>query len=145
MRGDQLARQWRILRTIEPKKQGATVAELAALEDCHPRTIWRDPAVNRSAELPLLFQCRQKTESMGLLDGQPATRNLELGTGRMTMEVGGLRAVMSWVMGFGREAEVIEPDHLRRAVAQELAATTGKYTEETVPIIYQDDSQRRTA
>jgi len=53
--------------------------------------------------------------------------------------------VVSWVMGFGRHAEVLEPAHLREAVAQELAATTGKYTEETAPIIYQDDSQRRTA
>jgi len=36
--------------------------------------------------------------------------------------------------------------HLREAVAQELAAaTTGKYAEETAPIMYQDDSQRRTA
>ena len=30
MRGDQLAKQWRILRTIESRKQGATVAELDA-------------------------------------------------------------------------------------------------------------------
>jgi predicted DNA-binding transcriptional regulator YafY len=47
----------------------------------------------------------------------------------MTMEVGGLREVMSWVMGFGREAEVLEPAHLRQAVAQELTATTEKYVE----------------
>jgi predicted DNA-binding transcriptional regulator YafY len=47
----------------------------------------------------------------------------------MTMEVGGLREVMSWVMGFGREAEVLEPAHLRRAVAEELTATTEKYVE----------------
>ena len=46
----------------------------------------------------------------------------------MTMEVGGLREVMSWVMGFGREAEVLEPEHLRKAVAEELAATAGRYS-----------------
>ena len=34
MRGDQLARQWRILRVIESRKQCATVAELAAQEGC---------------------------------------------------------------------------------------------------------------
>ena len=39
MRGDQLARQWRILRTIESRNHGATVAELAAQEGCHTRTI----------------------------------------------------------------------------------------------------------
>ena len=53
MRGDQLARQWRILRTIESRKQGATVAQLAAEEDCHTRTIWRDLAAIQSAGFPL--------------------------------------------------------------------------------------------
>ena len=49
MRGDQLARQWRILRPIESKKQGTTVAELAAQEDCSSRTIWRDLAAIQAA------------------------------------------------------------------------------------------------
>jgi predicted DNA-binding transcriptional regulator YafY len=53
----------------------------------------------------------------------------------MTMEVGGLREVMSWVMGFGRDAEVLEPEHLRKAVAQELAATSGKYAESRPPMV----------
>lgn len=47
----------------------------------------------------------------------------------VTMEVGGLVEVMSWVLGFGRQAEVLEPGHLREAVAQELTATTEKYVE----------------
>ena len=45
------------------------------------------------------------------------------------MEVGGLVEVMSWVMGFGRQAEVLELAHLRKAVAQELDATIDKYSE----------------
>lgn len=45
----------------------------------------------------------------------------------MTMEVGGLQEVMSWVMGFGRHAEVLEPEHLRQAVAEELTAVADKY------------------
>jgi predicted DNA-binding transcriptional regulator YafY len=45
----------------------------------------------------------------------------------LTMEVGGLVEVMSWVLGFGGQAEVIEPEHLRQAVTEELAATSGKY------------------
>ncbi len=53
MRGDQLARQWRVLRTIEASKVGVTVAQLAAEEDCHPRTIWRDLAAIQSAGFPL--------------------------------------------------------------------------------------------
>jgi len=53
MRGDQLARQWRILRNIESRKHGATVAELAAQEGCHPRTIWRDLAAIQDAGFSL--------------------------------------------------------------------------------------------
>ncbi|MGD9023173.1 MAG: transcriptional regulator [Deltaproteobacteria bacterium] len=53
MRGDQLARQWRILRSIEASKQGLTVADLAAQEGCHPRTIWRDLAAIQAAGFPL--------------------------------------------------------------------------------------------
>lgn len=47
----------------------------------------------------------------------------------MTMQVRGLVEVMSWVMGFGRHAEVMEPAHLREAVSQELAATAGRYVD----------------
>jgi len=36
MRRDQLARQWRILRTIESREYDAAVSELAADENCHP-------------------------------------------------------------------------------------------------------------
>jgi predicted DNA-binding transcriptional regulator YafY len=46
----------------------------------------------------------------------------------MTMD-GGLQEVMSWVMGFGRQAEVLEPGHFRKAVKEELMATAGKYSE----------------
>lgn len=53
MRGDQLAKQWRILRAIESRGQGATVGELAAQEHCHPRTIWRDLAAIQAAGFPL--------------------------------------------------------------------------------------------
>lgn len=53
MRGEQLVRQWRILRTIEASRQGVTVAELAAAEGCHSRTIWRDLAAIQEAGFPL--------------------------------------------------------------------------------------------
>ncbi len=48
----------------------------------------------------------------------------------MTMGGGGLVEVMSWVMGFGRHAEVLKPEHLRQAVAEELAATAHRYVED---------------
>ena len=34
----------------------------------------------------------------------------------LTIEVGGLVEVMSWVMGFGRHAEMMEPAPLRQAM-----------------------------
>jgi predicted DNA-binding transcriptional regulator YafY len=55
----------------------------------------------------------------------------------LAMEVGGLVEVMSWVLGFGRQAEVLEPPHLREAVAEELAATAGKYVEHVGPMYQQ--------
>ncbi len=59
------------------------------------------------------------------------------------MEAGGLCEAMSWVMGFGRHAEVLKPEHLRQSVAQELLATTERYTEKLTPL-YQEDSERKT-
>lgn len=50
------------------------------------------------------------------------------------MEVGGLVEVMSWVLGFGRQAEVLEPAHLREAVAEELGTTAERYAEEPAPV-----------
>ena len=49
MRGEQLARQWRILRIIESEKHGATVAELAQQGDCHTGSGWLDLASIREA------------------------------------------------------------------------------------------------
>ncbi len=44
----------------------------------------------------------------------------------------------------GRHAWVLEPDHLRKAVAQELLASAERYAEEPAPM-YQEDSERRTS
>jgi hypothetical protein len=107
MRGDQLARQWRILRTIESKKQGTTVAELAAQEDCPSRTIWRDLAAIQNAQLPLLFQFNPMRDSRHRRKLQLSMRDVQGEAHSMTLEVGGLVEVMSWVMGFGRHTEVL--------------------------------------
>ncbi|MBW1677811.1 MAG: helix-turn-helix domain-containing protein, partial [Deltaproteobacteria bacterium] len=69
MRGDQLARQWRILRTIESGKNGATVAELAAQENCHPRTIWRDVAAIQAAGFPLYSEKSGHKSRWGFVEG----------------------------------------------------------------------------
>ncbi len=130
MRGDQLARQWRILRTIESGNQGATVADLAEQEDCSPRTIWRDLAAIQNTQLPLLFQFNPMHDSQHQRQAQLSRQDLKRETQSMTMGGGGLVEVMSWVMGFGRHAEVLKPEHLRQAVAEELAATAHRYVED---------------
>jgi len=42
MRGDQLARQWRVIRSIEASSNGLTIAEIANREETGMRTIYRD-------------------------------------------------------------------------------------------------------
>lgn len=53
MRGEQLARQWRILRHIDSKTNGLTAAELAELTSYPQRTIYRDLEALQSAGFPL--------------------------------------------------------------------------------------------
>ena len=57
----------------------------------------------------------------------PVSPNSQPGTAIVTMELGRLVEVMSWGMGFGRHAEVLEPAHLRQAVAEELSFTVERY------------------
>jgi predicted DNA-binding transcriptional regulator YafY len=61
----------------------------------------------------------------------------------LTMEVSGLVEVISWVLGFGRQAEVIAPEHLRQAVAEEIAAAMGKYVGEPTQLS-QEEAEERT-
>ena len=42
MRGDQLYRQWRVIRAIEASPNGLTVDEIANREEIGLRTIYRD-------------------------------------------------------------------------------------------------------
>jgi len=51
-RGDQLARQWRIIQTLVTSKYGKTVGDLVKEEDCHPRTIYRDLEALQEAGFP---------------------------------------------------------------------------------------------
>jgi hypothetical protein len=48
MRGDQLARQWRVIRAIEASPNGLTVAEIAQREETGIRTIYRDLEAHHS-------------------------------------------------------------------------------------------------
>ena len=59
------------------------------------------------------------------------------------MEVGGLQEVMSWVMGFGRHAEVLALEHLRLAVAEELTSTVEKYVSEPAALMEEETDYKR--
>jgi len=68
MRGDQLARQWRIIRAIEAGSQGLTVAEIADLEDCGPRSIYRDLEALQDAGFPLYTEKVNGTTRWAFID-----------------------------------------------------------------------------
>ena len=53
MRGDQLSRQWRILRQIEVSRNGLTATEIAAMENVSLRTAYRDLDALQLAGFPL--------------------------------------------------------------------------------------------
>jgi predicted DNA-binding transcriptional regulator YafY len=62
-RGDQLARQWRIIQTLVSSKYGKTVAELGREENCTLRTIYRDLEALQEAGFPI-FQEREDGKSI---------------------------------------------------------------------------------
>ncbi len=45
----------------------------------------------------------------------------------MTFQVAGLDKIKQWVMGLGPEAEVIEPEDLKKMIQKDLKNTLAKY------------------
>jgi predicted DNA-binding transcriptional regulator YafY len=68
MRGDQLARQWRIIRAIEASLNGLTVAEIAGREETGIRTIYRDLEALQAAGFPLYTEKVNKTNRWAFID-----------------------------------------------------------------------------
>ncbi|MFH2130198.1 MAG: WYL domain-containing transcriptional regulator [bacterium] len=68
MRGEQLARQWRILRHIEGARHGLTVAEIADLEGIAPRTAYRDVEALEQAGFPLFAERVEGTNRWAFVD-----------------------------------------------------------------------------
>ncbi|CAB1058078.1 Transcriptional regulator, YafY family [Olavius sp. associated proteobacterium Delta 1] len=52
-RGDQLARQWRIIQTLISSRQGKSVSDLAQDLSCHTRTVYRDLEALQAAGFPV--------------------------------------------------------------------------------------------
>ncbi|MFP4475939.1 MAG: helix-turn-helix transcriptional regulator [Desulfatibacillaceae bacterium] len=69
MRGDQLARQWRILRHIESSRNGLSVNEIAELEEVTRRTVYRDLEALQLAGFPLLNEPAEGGRKWAFVDG----------------------------------------------------------------------------
>ena len=61
MRGDQLARQWCIIRANKASPNGLTVTEIAQREETGIRTIYRELEALRAAGFP--YPCHAKAQS----------------------------------------------------------------------------------
>jgi len=63
-RGDQLARQWKIIQTLITSRRGKSAAELASDLECHPRTLYRDLEALQVAGFPIYTE---KVEGKNLI------------------------------------------------------------------------------
>jgi predicted DNA-binding transcriptional regulator YafY len=68
MRGDQLARQWRVIRAIEASSNGLTVAEIAKREETGIRSIYRDLEALQAAGFPLYTEKVEKANRWAFVD-----------------------------------------------------------------------------
>ena len=68
MRGDQLARQWRILRHIEASLNGLTIAEIGEAEGISLRTAYRDVEALQEAGFPLFSRRVDNTNRWAFVD-----------------------------------------------------------------------------
>ncbi len=68
MRGDQLARQWRVIRAIEASANGLSVAELAEREETGIRTIYRDLEALQAAGFPLYNERVERSNRWAFID-----------------------------------------------------------------------------
>jgi predicted DNA-binding transcriptional regulator YafY len=67
-RGDQLARQWKIIQTLITSRRGKSAAELASDLECHPRTLYRDLEALQVAGFPIYTERAEGKNLWSLLD-----------------------------------------------------------------------------
>ena len=67
-RGDQLARQWKIIQTLISTRFGKSVTELAADLQCHTRTVYRDLEALQAAGFPVYTERTDGKNLWCLLD-----------------------------------------------------------------------------
>jgi predicted DNA-binding transcriptional regulator YafY len=67
-RGDQLARQWKIIQALIASRRGRSVPDLAALVECHTRTVYRDLEALQAAGFPVTTEREGHRMTWSLLD-----------------------------------------------------------------------------
>lgn len=75
-RGDQLARQWKIIQLLLASRQGRSVSRIATALACHPRTVYRDLEALQAAGFPLYTQTDEGKNKWLIMDN--ARRDLPL-------------------------------------------------------------------
>ena len=202
MRGDQLTRQWRVIRAIEASPNGLTVAEIVKREETGIRTIYRDlealqPKCHAKAQRAPRETFRVLLTILDIFlvpsdlfrkiiekfSGKHPLRFLRLGVRylddfmrhsfkvmhdelytvrvrispgwarwvaekiwhesqkitklangglEITFRVAGLDEVKRWILSFGPECQVLEPEKLRKLVQQELHRNLAQYSKPTL-------------
>ena len=67
-RGDQLARQWKILQKLHASRYGKSAADLSEDINCHPRTVYRDLDALVEAGFPIYTEKVEGKNLWSLLD-----------------------------------------------------------------------------
>ena len=77
-RGDQLARQWKIIQTLIASRRGKSVPELAEIVECHTRTAYRDLEALQVAGFPVTTERDGHRMVWSLLAGSQQTLPIPL-------------------------------------------------------------------
>jgi predicted DNA-binding transcriptional regulator YafY len=77
-RGDQLARQWKIIQALIASRRGKSVPELAEMVECHTRTVYRDLEALQVAGFPVTTERDGHRMVWSLLDGRQRTLPIPL-------------------------------------------------------------------
>jgi predicted DNA-binding transcriptional regulator YafY len=83
-RGDQLARQWKIIQALIASRHGKTVPELARLVECHTRTLYRDLVALQTAGFPVMTEREGHRMVWSLLDSHRHTLPIPLSIAELT-------------------------------------------------------------
>jgi len=77
-RGDQLARQWKIIQALIAYRRGKSVPELAEMVECHTRTVYRDLEALQVAGFPVTTERDGHRMVWSLLAGAQRTLPIPL-------------------------------------------------------------------